>query len=62
MSVEPFKYLIQPVAVERGDDGRVLREVPAEVIAVYNQDQAVEAILGFEKHLLEQSQNGASGG
>lgn len=51
--IEPFKYLIQPVAVERGENGRVVREMPGEVIAVYNADQAVEAIREFEKTITE---------
>lgn len=53
MTVEPFKYLIQPVALERGEDGKVLRERPAEVISVYSADQAVQAITEFEQQILE---------
>ena len=51
--IEPFKYLLQPVAIERNDEGRIVREMPGEVIAVYSREQAVEAIEMFENKLKE---------
>lgn len=58
MPIEPFKYLVQPVAVERDDNGRVVREMPAEVVSVYSAEQAVQAITEFESTLEEMSRNG----
>lgn len=58
---EPFKYLIQPVAIERDENGQVRREIPGEVLSVYSLEQAVEAITTFEeqlKKLSERSENG----
>jgi hypothetical protein len=49
--IEPFKYIIQPVAIERDDGGRVTREIPGEMVSVYNAEQAVEAITEFEQQL-----------
>lgn len=60
--IEPFKYLLQPVALERNGTGRVLREVPAEIVIVYNAEQAAEAIANFEAEIVKfneaQSQEG----
>lgn len=56
--IEPFKYLIQPVAIERSEEGVIVREIPAETIAVYSLEQATQAIETFEANLIAQ-QNGA---
>ena len=57
--IEPMKYLIQPVAVERDPDtGRITREIPGEVITVYNAAQAAEAIVEFEAQLERLNQEG----
>jgi hypothetical protein len=60
MSVEPFKYLIQAVAVERDDEtGRIVKEHPAQVVTVFTAEDAARAVQEFEKTLAEmQSQNG----
>jgi hypothetical protein len=55
--IEPFKYLIQPVALERDEGGQIKREVPGEVISVYSVAQAMEAITEFET-LIEQQREG----
>jgi len=50
--LEPLKYLVQPVAVERDDrTGRLTREVPAAVLTVYDADQAADVIHSFEASL-----------
>jgi hypothetical protein len=49
--IEPFKYLIQPVALERDPDGHIVREVSAEPVAVYSLEQAVALIERFELEL-----------
>jgi hypothetical protein len=61
--IEPFKYLIQPVAVERGEDGRIVREIIGETVSVYNIDKAVELIREFEEQInnLEQEPSNGSG-
>lgn len=52
MTIRPFKYLLQPVAVEQDDEtGRLLRELPAEPVTVYNGEQALKAIEEFEMQL-----------
>jgi hypothetical protein len=61
MSVEPFKYLLQPVAVERDDEtGRIVKEHPAQVVTVFTAEDAARAVVEFEKALVEmtQQQNG----
>jgi hypothetical protein len=63
MKIEPFKYMIQPVAIERDDAGQVRREIPGEVLNVYSLAQAMEAITAFEqqlKQMTEGSDNGSS--
>jgi len=50
--IEPLKYLIQPVAYERDvETGRVIREMPGETITVFSADQAMTAILEFERQV-----------
>jgi hypothetical protein len=49
--IEPFKYLIQPVAVERDEAGRIVAERPAQTLAVYSAAEAVQAIEQFEQEL-----------
>lgn len=51
--IEPFKYLLQPVALERNGTGRVVREVPGETLSVYSADEAADAIRKFEQALQE---------
>lgn len=43
--------MLQPVALERGPDGRVVRELPGETLTVYNAAAAAEAIAEFEQRL-----------
>lgn len=57
--IEPFKYLLQPVAYERGDDGRVIREIAGEPLVVFNAEQAAQAIMMFEQNLAAQQNGGA---
>lgn len=62
--IEPFKYLIQPVAIERDDTGRVTREMPGEVFNVFSAAQAAEAIVEFEaqiEKLNEEAQDAGDG-
>ena len=60
--IEPLKYLLQPVAYERDDEtGRVVREVPGQVLTVFSAEQAAEAVTLFERQLQELvSRNGNS--
>lgn len=50
--IKPFKYLIQPVALEFDGD-RIVREVPAETVTVYDSEQARDAIEQFVAKLSE---------
>jgi hypothetical protein len=60
MSVEPFKYLLQPVALERDEEtGRVLREIPGQPVTVFSAEACMEAAELFERGLAE-AQNGVS--
>lgn len=61
MSVEPFKYMIQPVAIERDDAGQIRREIPGEVVSVYSLTQAIEAITMFEEQLKQMTQRSDNG-
>jgi hypothetical protein len=49
--IEPFKYLIQAVCVERDESGRIVAEKTGEILHVYSAAQAVEAITEFEAQL-----------
>jgi hypothetical protein len=50
--IEPFKYLVQPVALERdGTTGRAVRELPGSTVTVYDAEQAAQAIVEFELQL-----------
>jgi len=50
--LEPLKYLIQCVAIERDPlTQRVVREVPAETISVFSAEEAHEKITQFEHEL-----------
>lgn len=50
--IEPFKYLLQPVALERDPDtGRAVREMPGQVLTVYDAAEAADAIARFELEL-----------
>jgi hypothetical protein len=51
--IERLKFLLQPVAIERDDDGKIVREMPAEVITVYSAEQAALAVTEFEAALAE---------
>jgi hypothetical protein len=55
--IEPFKYMIQPIAIERDADGNIVREIPAEIVSAYSLAQAAELIGKFEEQL-KASQNG----
>lgn len=56
VSIEPFKYLLQPVALERDPEtGRIVRELPGETLAVYSAAQAAEVIAEFETQLEAQA-------
>jgi hypothetical protein len=56
--IEPFKYLIQPVAIERDENGRILREIPGEILSVYSATQAETAIKEFETQLDQLNEQG----
>lgn len=66
--LEPLKYLIQCVAIERDPlTQRVVREVPAETISVFSAEEAHEKITQFEHELRnlnerEEDENAGSGG
>jgi hypothetical protein len=51
MRLEPFKYLVQPVAIERDDNGRIAREVPGETLNFYEIAAIPEALRQFEQQL-----------
>jgi hypothetical protein len=56
--IEPFKYLIQPVAIERDESGRITGEKPAQVLVVYSAAEAVTAIEQFEQELHRLNEEG----
>lgn len=39
---EVFKYLVQPVLLERNGDGEVIGETALDVVAVYTREQLNE--------------------
>lgn len=55
MPHEIFKYLVQPVLLERDDEGNVVGESALDVVALYSQDQLRAFV---EK--VEQGLNGGS--
>ena len=60
--VEPFKYLIQPVAIERDESsGRVTREIPGEVLTVFTAEDAQRAVTEFEATLAQLTEGSLNG-
>jgi Ser/Thr protein kinase RdoA (MazF antagonist) len=58
--IEPLRYLIQPIAYERDDEtGRVIREIPGQVVTVYTANQAADAVMEFENALKQLTTEGA---
>ena len=53
MLIEPFKYLIQPVAIERDETGRVIAERAGEVVTVFTAEDAARAVTEFEATLAQ---------
>jgi len=51
--IEPYKYLLQPVAIERDQDGRIVAERVAQVITVFNAEEAARAVIEFEASLAQ---------
>lgn len=52
MTVRPFKYLLQAVAIEVDDDtGKLVREVYSETVTVYDAEQAAKAITEIEEQI-----------
>ena len=49
--LEVLKFLIQPVAIERDANGKIIREVPGEVISIFDPAKAAEAMQGFEMQI-----------
>jgi len=49
--LEPFKYLLQPVALERDQDGQIIREVPGETMHLYTLEQLAGAVEQWETQL-----------
>jgi len=58
--LEPFKYLIQPVAVERDADGRVVREIPGETRPAYTLEQIAALVELFEAQIAEYNERGGT--
>lgn len=58
---KPFKYLIQPVVLEEVD-GKVVAEKPAELMAAYSPEQAIELIEQFLEQLETLNKEGADNG
>jgi len=49
--LEVLKFLIQPVAIERDANGKIIREVPGDVISIFDPAKAEEAMRGFEMQI-----------
>jgi hypothetical protein len=53
--IEPFKYILQIVALERDDEtGKIVREVPSEPFVAYAPEQIINAVLKFEDQIVQQ--------
>jgi len=51
MPLEPFKYIVQCVAIERDEQGNVVREVPAEAQNAYQTEHINEIIRKFQEEI-----------
>jgi len=60
MTLEPLKYLIQSVAIERDGD-RIVAERVAQVVTVFNAEQAVQAIHEFEQQIEQINREAGNG-
>jgi len=60
--IEPFKYLIQPVALERDEHGRVIAERIAQPVTAYNLTQVTKVVYDFEQEIERLNQEGAQHG
>lgn len=49
--IKPFKYVVQPVAVEVDESGRPTREVIGQAVDLYTPDQVVDFIITIETQL-----------
>lgn len=56
--LEPFKYMIQCVAIERDEQGQIVREVPAETQSAYRVEQAQEIITKFQQEIARLNSEG----
>ena len=59
---EPFKYVVQCVAIERDEQGNVVREMPAEPANTYNIDQIQALIQKFHEELANMNAGGSANG
>jgi len=60
--LETLKYLIQPVAIERDENGRILREVPGETKSAYSLEQIQQLVAEFEQAIVNANQGGEDAG
>lgn len=44
--IEPFKFVVQAVLLERDDEGQIVREVPADPLTFYSADKMNEWATG----------------
>jgi hypothetical protein len=60
MTLEFLKVIVQPVALERDDDGTIVAERPGEPVALYTLDHVVEFVERLQLELAQQQR--ANGG
>ena len=61
MTLEPFKYLIQCIAIERDESGRVVTERVAQAQTVYAPNDVMTVMHDFEMELERLNRNGSNG-
>jgi hypothetical protein len=53
VSLELFKFVVQPMFIERDDDGEILGEQAAEPIVFYSPTKLEQWAHGFPDHLAD---------
>jgi ADP-dependent phosphofructokinase/glucokinase len=58
MSIELLKVLVQPVAIERDEDGRIIGEKVGEAIALFTPEQISEYVDQLREQIDQANRNG----
>jgi hypothetical protein len=58
MSLELIKIMVQPVAIERDDDGQIVGEKIGEPVALFSPEQLVEYVAQLRQQIDTVNANG----